>query len=160
MRHIIGIYADAKGYGVMCVGVSNTGDIEIVSESCSAGIVSFVGIVNSIKTIKNTLARKGSKNITVHINALPTLEKVLNQSGYYPKSKILNIEDRIITVNAYFADDKIKISEKLQLNLANELNNFDIDVVNHRVYALFIALQDLTYRFPTLLYMGKTGTYY
>jgi hypothetical protein len=77
----------------------------------------------------------------VYINNLPSLEKVLSRYSVYMTD--IDMNDKIFKTTCLMNDNYLKVLDSIERKFLDNLNSFNPkdEKVNHRVMALFLALE-------------------
>jgi hypothetical protein len=161
--NVIGLYADFQGASAILVRITNEfqeikrgmvkSDLyaEILKYRGIKGItlnrkeISFSAICNAIEI----LVAECEEGAKLYCNKMTPLENMLIKQSYPLKIEPVefDIEQMLLTINCLINDDLLQFSKtgenSLRVQYDRELKNYsDPSVINHRIYALGLALND------------------
>lgn len=163
-QYVIGIYADYKGVGITLIGTNEEIDNYWVFEHIYHNKATIEGIKDSL----DDLFVRFPKIRKIHVNNMVDLrqklsnsykKKLFTQGCYKTKSgvtcserrsdiKIIDFEAENLAfiLNSYINDGKLIFRESLlveKYNLKSEIENYNLNDVNQRVFSLYVAISEI-----------------
>ena len=147
----LGLFADSNGYSITVVEINEAQSYCVVDEAYNIQKVSIIDIFKFLEEFRI----KYKPDRLYMTNLPPITQKV---SPELPITILeLNIPTGVFFIKALQNDGLLEFEEKLFDSLISDLNNFDPEIVNHRCYSLFLAVQES--KFYELRRMHPIGSY-
>ena len=163
-QYVVGIYADYQGVGITLVGTNKEIDTFWVYDHIYHDRATISGIKD---TVDNLFVREPQIR-KIYVNDLEVLRQELSATykeklfvGEGLKSKVMStrselksdieiidfeVDELAFMLNSYINDGRLIFNHSLlkeKYNLKSEIENFNLNDINQRVFSLYIAISQI-----------------